>query len=336
MSEELRILTIGHGLIGSQRARVLGKLSNILPVTSAGIVDPNANDLPLDTLCFEEISDVPIEDYDAAIIAVPHHLATEIAIKVLSQGKPVLVEKPLGINLSEAEAVCTAAERNTIPSFVGYNYRFLPTVEKAIASLTEGRLGALRSVNMLIGHGGHPRSADGWKLDPKLAGGGVLLDPGVHLLDLLLCVCPDIRCTHVAATSGFWGTGVEEDLIATFETSQILASMRVSHIRWINTFLIEIGGEDGYAIIEGRGGNYGPQTVRIGRRWGWNETEGQTQKETEEVQDFGPDNQSLDVELEHIVRRWLGEPSVDGNQHPATMGESLRITELYSEMYSMM
>ena len=80
---------------------------------------------------------------------------------------------------------------------------------EALARASDGRLGELRSIDILLGHGGHPRSAESWKLDPARAGGGVLLDPGVHLFDLVLCVSRAARLEHVSATRGFWPTGVD-------------------------------------------------------------------------------------------------------------------------------
>ena len=243
----------------------------------------------------------------------------------------MLVEKPLGMSGAEARALADAA-RGTA-SFVGYNYRFLPTFLEAAARIQRGELGALRSIDMMLGHGGNPRSAEGWKLDPALAGGGVILDPGVHLFDLLLCLEPRLRLQHAAATRGFWKTGVEEDFAAVLGHGDLLSSTRVSHIRWINTFRIEIGGDAGYAIIEGRGGSYGPQTVRFGKRWGWNDGSGRAQRETEEARDFGAGNDSLDVEMAAVIDRWNGAAPSDGAYGPATFDDGVRVAELCDEMY---
>jgi predicted dehydrogenase len=328
---DLRVLVVGLGLVGRQRADALRALSERLPVVLAGTVDPGAD--PLDGIKHHsDLSDVSPGDYDAAVVAVPHDLAADIAGRVLAAGRPVLVEKPPGVDAEQARALAAAADGLERPSFVGYNYRFLPAVGELFAAVSTGRLGRLRSLDLLIGHGGHPDSAEGWKLRPERAGGGVLLDPGVHLLDLLLTLAPDARCTHVDATTGFWGTGVEEDLVATFAADAMLATVRVSHVRWVNTFRLEVIGEDGYAIVEGRGGTYGPQTVRLGARWAWRD--GRPQRETEEARDFGLENRSLADELEAVVGRWLGEPESPVEPCPATLAEGVRIAELCDELYA--
>lgn len=333
----LRVLVVGHGLIGRQRAAAVHDLSAELPVRLAATVDPVARDPELygGIPHLSSLDGVAADDYDAAVVALPHTLAVTAAARIIETGHPVLIEKPLGTSAQDAHALETAAGRLERPSFVGYNYRFLPHVRDLFAAVADGRLGTLRTIDMLIGHGGHPGSAEGWKLRPDRGGGGVLLDPGVHLLDLLLSLDGDAELEHVAATRGFWGTGIEEDVAATFCHDQMLATVRVSHIRWVNTFRIEVVGDDGYALLEGRGGNYGPMISRLGRRWAWDgDPAGRSQRETEEVHDYSARNRSLEDELTAVIRRWLGEPPDHSGPQPATMADGRRVTELCEAMYA--
>jgi predicted dehydrogenase len=277
---------------------------------------------------------VDVDAFDAAVVAVPHDVAQGVVEQLLDAGRPVLMEKPLATTASTGRELCERASAVEAPSFVGYNYRFLEPIAALGEAVAAGTLGPLRNIDMLLGHGGHPASAEGWKLRPERAGGGVLLDPGVHLLDLLLRLRPGIECQHVAATRGFWGTGIEEDVVATFRDEDLLATVRISHIRWVNTFRIEVGGDDGYAIVEGRGGNYGDQTLRLGRRWAWRDT-GAAQRETEATQAFGATDPSFERELEAVARSWLG-VSLNGLERPATFAEALAVTELCERMYGML
>jgi predicted dehydrogenase len=218
------------------------------------------------------------------------------------------------------------------PSFVGYNYRYLPAIAELLRLSGAGELGRLRNLDLLIGHGGHPKSSEGWKLDPARAGGGVLLDPGVHLLDLLLLLAPDVRVANVEATRGFWRTGTEEDVVATFRHADMVATVRVSHIRWVNTFRAELFGDDGYAIAEGRGGNYGTMTLRVGQRWAWTKAD-VSQRESERKWDFGQRNDSLHDELAEVVQTWRGLAPATAQRRPATMAEARAVTELCERLY---
>jgi 1,5-anhydro-D-fructose reductase (1,5-anhydro-D-mannitol-forming) len=335
----MRVLVIGHGLIGKQRARALAALEKSeahAGLRLAGTVDPvpRAAELFPAAPHYADLAQVPEASFDAAVIALPHHLAAAAAKGVLAAGKPILIEKPLGLNASGASEIAELGKRVALPSFVGYNYRFLPTMQKVFECLRSGYFGELRSVDMMIGHGGHPRSTEDWKLRPEQAGGGVLIDPGVHLLDLALQVAPNLVCSAASATRGFWKTGIEEDVSAILASGRALVSVRVSLIRWVNTFRLEFVGEDGYALIDGRGGTYGPQTLRLGRRWGWNDGSGRTQRATEEVFDFGPANVSLDDEMSAVALAWLTGKVSSSLPHPATLAEGIRVAELCDSMYA--
>jgi 1,5-anhydro-D-fructose reductase (1,5-anhydro-D-mannitol-forming) len=330
---EVRVTVIGLGLIGRQRAEALSRIEG---ATLAATVDPMRLDADAGSTVphYGALAELPQSAYDAAVIAVPHDIARPIAASVLSSGKPVLIEKPLGVRGADARELEKLAARLTTPSFVGYNYRYLPAIGELLRRVRNGELGELRSIDMLVGHGGHPRSADGWKLDPVRAGGGVLLDPGVHLLDLLLRLVPSADCAAIEATRGFWSTGIEEDVVAVFREKRVIATVRISHIRWVNTLRVEAFGERGYVLAEGRGGNYGPMTLRVGRRWAWTDVGARSQRDSELVRDYGARNDSLRDELADVVARWRGEDPTVGEPHPATMSEGRRITELCERLYS--
>jgi 1,5-anhydro-D-fructose reductase (1,5-anhydro-D-mannitol-forming) len=329
----VRVIVVGLGLIGARRAQALERIGDARLVAT---VDPGASRPSGETRTphHGSLQDIPIDDYDCAIVAVPHDVALGIARTLLQRGKAVLIEKPLGVrgaHARELEALAAGLER---PSFVGYNYRYLPAIAELLRRAAAGELGSLRNLDLLVGHGGHPGSAEGWKLDPARAGGGVLLDPGVHLLDLLLRLVPEARCTNVQATSGFWPTGIEEDVVATFRSAHTICTVRASHVRWVNTFRVELFGDDGYLIAEGRGGNYGPMTLRAGRRWAWAQPGVSSQRESEQRLHFGEHDDSLHAELADVVARWRGGPPASAQPRPASMGEGREITELCERLYA--
>ncbi|HEY3758969.1 MAG TPA: Gfo/Idh/MocA family oxidoreductase [Solirubrobacteraceae bacterium] len=333
MSGELRIAVIGLGLIGRRRAEALQRIDG---ARLAATVDPASAQSDLPAPHYAALAELAADSYDAAVVAVPHDQACGLAAGILESGRPVLIEKPLGLRGSEARALEALAERVPAPSFVGYNYRYLPAINELLRVVSAGELGELRNLDMLVGHGGHPTSAASWKLDPMRAGGGVLLDPGVHMLDLLSRLAPAARCTAVEATRGFWPTGIEEDALATFRAERLIATVRVSHIHWVNTFRVEAFGEQGYAIAEGRGGNYGAITLRLGRRWGWTRPHAASQRDSEDAKDFGTHDDSLHDELADVVARWRGArgQTAELGPTPATMTEARHITELCERLYA--
>jgi predicted dehydrogenase len=331
--EDVRVAVVGLGLIGRQRVEALHRISG---ARLAATVDPIASPQPSATRVphHRSLAELSIDGCDCAVVAVPHDVAVDVARRLLRAGRAVLIEKPLGVRSADARELEALAAGLDRPSFVGYNYRYLPAVAELVRHADSGELGRPRNLDLLVGHGGHPQSGEGWKLDPIRAGGGVLLDPGVHLLDLLLRLTPDVQCTNVEATKGFWGTGIEEDVVVNFRHERTISTVRVSHVRWINTFRVELFGEDGYAIAEGRGGNYGPMTLRIGRRWAWMAASVASQRESEQTWHFGERNDSLHDELADVIARWRGAAPSPVQPRPATMGEAREITELCEQLYA--
>ena len=331
---DVRVAVIGLGLIGRERAEALARIPDAQLVAT---VDPVAAPLEGSGVPHHRgLDELALESFDCAVVALPHDVAVDVGRRLLGAGRAILVEKPLGVHGAEARELEELAARVSRPSFVGYDYRFLPAIAELVRRGQLGELGRLRNLDLLVGHGGNPRSGEGWKLDPARAGGGVLLDPGVHLLDLLLRLTPEVGCASVEATRGFWPSGIEEDVVATFRAGATISSVRVSHVRWINTFRVELFGEDGYAIAEGRGGNYGPMTLRLGRRWGWMQAGVANQRESEQTWDYGEHNDSLQAELSEVVSRWQGRAPSFAWPQPASMGEAREVTELCESLYARM
>jgi 1,5-anhydro-D-fructose reductase (1,5-anhydro-D-mannitol-forming) len=331
-TNHLRIAVVGLGLIGRQRAEALDRIAG---ATLVATVDPFAAPALSESGVphYASLAELPPDDFDCAVVAVPHDVAVDVARRLLGAGRAILLEKPLGTRSADARELEALADGLQRQSFVGYNYRYLPAVAELLRRAEAGELGRPRNLDLLVGHGGNPASGDGWKLDPARAGGGVLLDPGVHLLDLLLRLSPDVRCTNIEATSGFWPTGIEEDVLASFRNDRLTATVRVSHVRWVNTFRVELFGEDGYAIAEGRGGNYGPMTLRVGRRWAWTTPGVASQRASELTWAFGERNDSLHDELADVIARWRGAQPAPSQPRPASISEAREITELCEQLY---
>jgi predicted dehydrogenase len=148
-----------------------------------------------------------------------------------------------------------------------------------------------------MGHGCNPNIKDSWKLDPIRAGGGCLIDPGIHLLDLCQLMSKDkikVRCGW--SWNGFWKTGIEEECHFLLEADKFLINLQVSIVKWRSTFRIEINGDKGYGIIEGRNRSYGKQRYIFGERWGWQKGCSQVESEILVSEESGEDVFTREIE----------------------------------------
>lgn len=133
------------------------------------------------------------DDVDAVDICSPNALHAEMATAAARAGKHVLVEKPIAVTLAEADAMIDAAASAGVVLMAAHNIRFAAPYRAAAQAAAAGMLGELTGVRVAFGHAGPQAwTADaGWFRDPELAGGGALLDLGIHVADLLRAVTGD-------------------------------------------------------------------------------------------------------------------------------------------------
>ncbi len=123
---------------------------------------------------------------DAAIVAVPNSLHAAVTIELLRQGVHVLVEKPMAVTVPECDAMIAAAEAARAVLAVGLEFRFFDFSLLVRNLLRDGLLGKIRRFEMHLGVIPRWPFATDFLLRKETAGGGVLADLGVHVLDLLL------------------------------------------------------------------------------------------------------------------------------------------------------
>ena len=128
-------------------------------------------------------------DIDAVDICVPNNLHKEIALAAAANGKAILCEKPLAMDVAEGEAMVAAVEQAGVPTMVWYNYRRVPSVSLARQLVDEGRIGrpyhyrAQFLQDWTIAEDVPQGGAALWRLDVKAAGSGVTGDLLAHNID---------------------------------------------------------------------------------------------------------------------------------------------------------
>jgi len=277
----LRVAVVGCGIIGRRRAGVVRSTGTDEVVVVADLDGERAKGTARDLGCEATTSwrdAVRRDDVDAVIVATTHNWLAAVAAEALRSRKHVLVEKPMARDPSEARSILDAAggcggDGQVVK--VGFNHRHHPAVWKAHALVCQGEIGEPCFIRCRYGHGGRPGYAAEWRMDREVAGGGELLDQGIHAIDL----CRWFLGEFVEAV-GFTATyvwtppvidpgvaPVEDNAFGLFRTARgHVASVHASWTQWKNLFSYEVFGRDGYLVAEGLGRSYGPERLTIGRR----------------------------------------------------------------------
>lgn len=140
---------------------------------------------------YQDLIDDP--EIDAVSVALPNHLHRPATIAALEAGKHVLCEKPPARTAAEAGAMAEVAQRENGVLAYALQRRFLPATKQLHSRVRDGELGTMYHARAVWTRTwGVPDGEDGWFTDPDRAGGGVLIDIGIHVLDLAWYImgCP--------------------------------------------------------------------------------------------------------------------------------------------------
>ncbi len=193
MKDTVRLGIIGMG--GIANGAHLGGLSSVknAVVTAVCDIDDGRLNAAGDKLGipaerrFRDYHDlIACDEVDAVEICTPNHLHAEMAIAAFKAGKPVNLEKPMGLDMSEALAIKAAEENSDVFGMMCFSYRFKAPVRYAKYLIDKGEIGNIISVN--VEYLKNSALWEGrrleWRFVKELAGTGVLGDLGVHLIDM--------------------------------------------------------------------------------------------------------------------------------------------------------
>lgn len=296
----MKVGLIGAGLQGKRRAKALKQSKNAQLVIVADTDIDRAKVLAEDINChvtdnWEEV--VNREDIEVVIICTPTHLHHTMSISAMENDKHVLCEKPLGRNPEEAERIINAAQPNNVILGVGFNHRFHPAIRRAHEMVKQGFTGELNFIRCRYGHVGRPGYEKEWRGSAQMAGGGQLMDQGIHALDLVRWFMGVFEAVTGFVSTRHWDIApLEDNAFALLRTAKgQIASLHVSWTQWKNLFSLEIFGQEGYVLVDGLGGSYGTEKLT------WGKKPLSTEPFKQETIDFTSEDRSWNAEWEDFV-----------------------------------
>ncbi len=262
---------IGYGYMGRIRRRAVQEDPSCRLVGIAELPERRPEDRG-NLAWFDRWEDlIARDDVDAVFVCVPNVLIPGMAVRSLAGGKHVFCEKPPGRTVEDILSMQRAeADSGGLKLMFGFNHRFHPAMQEARQIIDSGRMGRVLWVKGTYGKSGGRSYENSWRNDPAISGGGILLDQGIHMVDLFRFYCGDFDRVKAFCGKSYWKVPVEDNAFVVFENDAgqhgILHS---SATLWKHTFRLEMGAEEGYLVIEGflsRSGSYGRETLTVGKR----------------------------------------------------------------------
>jgi len=262
-SKPIGFAVVGCGLIGQRRAMAVppGTLLYAcdLDLSRAEQVGrQHQGCTPTDSV--EQV--LESKEVTAVIVSTVNSALAPITLAAVQSGKDVLVEKPAAIRLADLEEIEKAANLSGNRVRIGYNHRYHPSFLKARELIVKDRLGEPFMVRGRYGHGGRRGYEREWRADPKLSGGGELIDQGVHLIDLAGSFLGEWTQIDGHATTYYWDMPVDDNTFLSLRTANgSTAWLHVSCSEWKNLFCFEVYFRRAKLQIDGLGGSYGVERL---------------------------------------------------------------------------
>ncbi len=181
---------VGLGKMGILHAGVLNTLNNVKIISVAeteSLLTKNFKKILPEINVYQNIDNMlDSEDLDLVYITTPVISHLPLSLSCIKKETNFFVEKPLTRNLEEAKNICFELKNSDIIHSVGYNLRFTDTFSKTKNLLEQKILGDILNVNSTMYVSNIFSKPTGWRFKKKQSGGGVLLELGCHLVDLLL------------------------------------------------------------------------------------------------------------------------------------------------------
>ena len=264
----LNIGIIGYGKMGQIRAHSIehsGKAKvksiyekNALPKGIGYILTENA----------DQIINNP--DIDAVFICTPNYLNQRLTIQALEAGKHVFCEKPPAFNSREVEEIIQVEKKSGKKLMYGFNHRHHESIRHMKKLIDSKEYGKVLWMRGRYGKSVDKSFFDTWRAKKDLAGGGILLDQGIHMLDLFIMFGGEYDSVHAEVSNLYWNLEIEDNVFAIYKNTKtgVVASLHSTMTQWRHLFSLEVFLEKGYLVLNGlktSSGTYGDEILSIAK-----------------------------------------------------------------------
>lgn len=246
----MNIGIIGYGKMGRLRHRVLDEMGGHEVVHVSDPV-PAEGDFQFSDDPWDVIKDPEV---DAVFVCTPNHVIKEFVVGALDAGKHVFAEKPPGVHSSEVLEMIEAEKRNPEQRLMfGFNHRYHASVLEAKKHIDSGEFGKILWMRGRYGKSVDETFYEEWRASKEHAGGGILMDQGIHMLDLLMLFADGFDEVKSFCSNLYWKLDVEDNVFAMLKNNEnnVVASLHSTMTQWRHLFALEIFLERGYMVING-------------------------------------------------------------------------------------
>lgn len=332
IEKKIRTIIIGMGRMGVTRYEAMQRHGGFEVVA---ICDVSADRLAqYDIPAFTDWREcLAATNPEAVFVCTVNKDIPKVVCAALEQGKAVFSEKPPGRTLEDAEWMRDT--RNCTHSLLkfGFNHRAHNSIIEAKALIDSHILGEIVCVRGIYGKAGNSNFPNEWRNDPRQSGGGILLDQGIHMLDLMCYLTDsDMQVLNSNVDNLVWKEmRTEDSAMATMRSSRgQLVSLHSSAVQWKHKFDMDLICTKGYIALNGlltSTRSYGEESITYYRKDLEMRT-GRLGKPREYTMCFDTD-QSWDIEVGEFYEM----VACGQNIQNGTAEEAVRVMRIIRDIY---
>ena len=204
----------------------------------------------------------------AVFICLPNYLIKKFTILALKHNKHIFCEKPPAMNSKEMREIMNIEKKNKNILMYGFNHREHESIKKIKEITVKNKYGRLLWMRGRYGKSVDAQFYKDWRSKKEFAGGGILLDQGIHMVDIMMHLSDGFNKILSSVTNNYWDLDIEDNVFAIFENTKnkISASLHSTITQWRHLFSLEVFYERGYIVLNGlktSSNSYGKEILTI-------------------------------------------------------------------------
>lgn len=263
----IRCGIIGYGKMGKTRERALLETGRGKVIATFDTVKGSPPEGARWANEAEQIINDP--EVEAVFICTPNYRNKPLTIAALEAGKHVFCEKPPAFTAPEVREIQAVEEKSGRRLMYGFNHRHHSSIRQMKKIIESGSLGKVLWMRGRYGKEVDEAFFTGWRADRKLAGGGIMLDQGIHMLDLFVYLGGGFDEVQAMVSNLLWKMdGIEDNVFVNLRSKEtgVCASLHSTMTQWRYIFSLEVFLEKGALILNGlktSSGAYGDEELTV-------------------------------------------------------------------------
>lgn len=268
MKTKLKVGIAGFGIVGKKRAQCINLNPN-LELIAVCDKDPINHLSDKKIKSFFSYKELLKEDIDILFVCMSNDMASKVTVDGLLKGLHVFCEKPPARNLSELVAVIKVSKKfPKLKLMYGFNHRYHESIKQALKIINSGMLGHVINIRGVYGKSKLITfDQPDWRTKREISGGGILLDQGIHMLDLIRLFGGEFSEVYSFISNSYWKFNIEDNAYAILKSKQgVVAMLNSSATQWTHRFNLDITLAKGSLILSGilsGSKSYGDETMIV-------------------------------------------------------------------------